>query len=1390
MAKNRFLKSVFAFLLLATICNSAFSQIVTIGAAITTTSDFPTNTSKNFSITQQIYTTSEVGASGTICGISLYRTSNENLTRTLNIYLGHTSKTIFNNTTDWEPASSLTQVFSGSVIFTSDDWTYINFDIPFIYSGLQNIVIGIDDNTQVIDSVVANTFKYTTASNKTIYFNSNSINSTFTAPSAGTISGERNNIKIHKCLPTPMSNSLITNCDMIYSDANGLNQYAPNQNYTQTIVSGSINDHFMYHFMDFSLGIGDTLWIYNGGSINASLIGIFTWNNTPFDFTASADSLTFRFKSDAIDESTGWLAYIYCRPCDPISFGSGSPCQPNINNSTGYAASPFCTDVNPFGVTFPSATTGNGNVYLSTPVGCLSEVPRPAWYFMQINNPGNMLISISLTSSNGYSTDVDFACWGPFYADNQADFMQRWCCGEYELYKSSGVTHQPINGNHTNNMGGYPINNLIDCSFAYGSPEWCFIPNAQTGQFYILLLTNYRGYPGTITFNTVPLYTTATTDCSLLASVSNNGPICEGGTIQLTCHNPQPGATYSWTGPNGFISSLQNPTINNISSSNSGTYSLVITNNNLTSTPATTIVSVFPHPTVQLTVPQTNICLGDSITLSATGASSYSWNNGLGTGNTKTVTPLTTTTYIVTGTQSGCIDTSSYTINVRPIPNTIINPLLSSYCPNIGSVNVQTTTTSGSPAYTYTWSGLGVSSSTSSSNIVQIDSTNCNQNYNIMVQVSDQYGCYGRDTVSFVVIDTTDPVFITLPFPIQYALGTYPNFTVPDFSNLVLANSSDQCWGNSQLTVTQNIVSGSSIDTNTYALVTVTDPCGNSVSTYIRLIIPFHISITDTVNVRCYGGQNGSATVTATGGISPYSYSWNSFPAQSGSQATYLISGNYQVTVTDSLGISNIAYVTIQQPTIMNSNTSGVNPLCYGDSTGSVSVTITGGIQPYQYLWNTGGTEAQITQLPIGTYQVTITDANACTQMNNAEIIQPDEIVSSSVSTPKRCNYNNGAVHIQVFGGVAPYSYHWNTVNASLSFIYSLDSGIYTCTITDDNGCIHILTDTVVSISPLDITAAHSNFETCNMHNGSIELTIEDGTLPYIYHWTKGTLEGTSLNNLESGYYSILVTDHTGCIDTTSIFVDHFQIEASIANQMPSICERNNGSFSLEIESNNDTYTIDWGNITDHTNLNANNLSPGIYPIYVEEEGCFDTLNVEITEIPKPIACIENEMEDGILINQPILLLNCSSFASHYQWTFGDGISELNEHPSHFYTSSGMYQVKLFAFNDYDCIDSATTTILVNDVSLVYIPNSFTPNNDGVNDIFIPVCSYIGENGYSFKIFNRWGELIFYSTDSQMGWDGTYKGQPVPSQSYSYILIYENGFGQKFRKLGAIQLIR
>lgn len=1542
--------------------NPGFSQIITIGTSTSSTSVVPTNTDMKYSYSQQIFTSAEVTQNGTICGISLRTTTSDLFSRTLKIYLGHTTKNSFISSTDWISSSLLTQVFYGSVTLVNNNWINITFDTPFSYNGTDNLVIAIDDNTQIDTS--STTFQYTSSTSKVLYYNSLTVNPSITAPPSGTISSNRNNVKIHFCSPTSMTNTPLSTCDLLYSDPNGMNNYGNNQNFTQTITASTLpNNHLIVDFMELSIGLGDTLWVYDGANTASPLQGMYTNVVYPNQFSATGTAVTFRFKSDNSSTSIGWLAHIYCSTCDAVSILLGSPCHTVTGGYNGFAANPFCTDENPYGITFPSATAGNGNVFLTTPVGCLTSVLRPAWYFMQINTPGNMLINIIQTSTSGSGSDVDFACWGPFFADNQTDFMDRLCCGEYELYRSSGSSHRPSNGNHTNNMGGYPINNLIDCSYAADYTEWCYIPNAQSGQFYILLITNYNGNPGTITFNTVQQYTTATTDCSLLAQVSNNGPICSGSTIQLTCNNPQPNATYLWNGPNGFSSTLPNPIISNATASNSGIYSLVITVNGQSSAPANTNVVVNPIPNVSLSATATNLCQGNATTMNVSGATSYVWSNSLGTGISKTVNPSTTSTYTVTGTSLGCSDTAQITINVHLKPLTQLNTPNPTYCPNIGSIVVLTNTTPEGGFYTYNWLGNGINCINNDTTQLTVNPNDCNELYRVIVTATDQNGCFDKDTAYYQVLDTTPPVLNNQPFPIQTATGTYPNYSIPDFSTLVLNNCSDNCYNNNLLVYNQIPAAGTIITNNTYVQVTVTDPCGNSKMVIIRVILPLYATFSDSVNVSCYNGNNGSATLTINGGISPYLITLNGNTVQNAQTFTSLVAGTYQATITDSLGTSVTTTVTISQPpvfttqltdpislycpntgsipiicstsggsglyqynwignNIVNVNndstflnvlsndcnelyeaiivatdqagciardttfiqvidtvaplfnslpfanqtltgifpdyivpdysalvlanttdnctpnnlitysqsiiagtsissstylqvtvtdqcgnsrsanirlliplygviTTSTNVTCYNGNNGTSTVSVSGGILPYTFSWSTNPVQhtATVGQLTAGNYQVTITDSTGTTIVIPVQITQPNVIsVTSSINVPT-CQTNSGSIQLVVSGGVIPYTYLWNNGMTS-SLIENLGSGIYTCTVTDANGCTKTKSDTVVTSNPLIIEETTSIMETCDLQNGSISVTLLNGTPPYHYQWNNGVTTGTALTNLNSGYYYITVTDQNQCEDTTSILVDLFDIQSFIDHIAPSKCGGNDGSITLRVEGGTGNYEFNWNNINDFNNNYAFNLGSGQYTVFIKDQDCIDTINFLINEIHKPVACFETSTNNVLLINQSFLATNCSQYATEYHWNFGDGATSQVENPTHFYNESGLKYITLTATNNYNCVDSVTHSILVNEVSIMYIPNSFTPNGDGINDTFLPVCSFVKEDGYSIRIFNRWGQEVFFSNDLKFGWDGTYNGLDAPSGTYSYVIIYENLFGQPFRKVGSINILR
>ena len=262
---------------------------------------------------------------------------------------------------------------------------------------------------------------------------------------------------------------------------------------------------------------------------------------------------------------------------------------------------------------------------------------------------------------------MDFACWGPFHANSPSDFVDNLCCGFYDFH----IDDHPNNTSWSN----YPYGNLVDCSYDPRSYEYCHINNAHTGEYYLLLITNYSRVPGVITFNSTS-NSTATTDCAIMAQVSNDGPYCVGDTIHLTCNNPQQGATYLWTGPNGWSSSSVNPVIPSMTADMDGnTYALVKTLNGSVSDPAYTTIHVMSLNTAITTAPSNTICAGQNVTLSTTcnivsgqpvnGTCTNHWYPGGEQSNSVTLSPGQTTTYYLQQTMGNCQGNDSVTIFVN-----------------------------------------------------------------------------------------------------------------------------------------------------------------------------------------------------------------------------------------------------------------------------------------------------------------------------------------------------------------------------------------------------------------------------------------------------------------------------------------------------------------------------------------------------------------------------------------------------------------------------------------------------------------------------------------------------------------------------------------------------
>ena len=335
-------------------------------------------------------------------------------------------------------------------------------------------------------------------------------------------------------------------------------------------------------------------------------------------------------------------------------------------------AEPFCTsDI----YDFPALNSGYS--WSGPDYGCLGTSPtnkHSFWYYMRIGVAGNITILIEA------DFDVDFALWGPF--DNQNDPCP------VEAGQTGMLTADCDDcPNNTSSNSNYPYGNLHDCSFDARHFEYAHVVNGQVGQYYILLITNYSGSSGNITFQKHD--GDGETDCGIMpGSASNDGPYCEGETIQLHI-NEQPNATYLWTGPDGWTSTEPNPTRENCTLAMAGTYSIVTTVGAQT-TPATTVVNVYQQPTPSFTA--TTVCEGETTQFEglASGANvaNYDWDFGddeTGSGQIVSHTYSEAGTYQVTlvvtaedGTCPGEI-TQTVVVNAMPVPTATADPNLVIY---------------------------------------------------------------------------------------------------------------------------------------------------------------------------------------------------------------------------------------------------------------------------------------------------------------------------------------------------------------------------------------------------------------------------------------------------------------------------------------------------------------------------------------------------------------------------------------------------------------------------------------------------------------------------------------------------------------------------------------
>ncbi|MCX6257276.1 MAG: SprB repeat-containing protein, partial [Bacteroidia bacterium] len=438
------------------------------------------------------------------------------------------------------------------------------------------------------------------------------------------------------------------------------------------------------------------------------------------------------------------------------------------------------------------------------------------------------------------------------------------------------------------------------------------------------------------------------------------------------------------------------------------------------------------------------------------------------------------------------------------------------------------------------------------------------------------------------------------------------------------------------------------------------------------------------INVMCYGASTGSIDLSVSGGISPYTYHW------SGSQTTEDLSnipaGSYLVTITDTNGCTATASKTITQPTLISTSVTGTNVMCYGASTGSIDLTVSGGISPYTYHWSGSQTTEDLSNIPAGSYLVTVTDTNGCTATASKSITQPTQISTSITIINVLCyGASTGSIDLTVSGGISPYAFHWSG-SQTTEDLSNIPAGSYLVTVTDTNGCTATASKTITQPTQISTSVTSINVLCYGASTGSIDLTVSGGITPYAYHWSNGpSIE--DLSNLPTGSYLVTVTDANGCTVTASKTITQpTQISTSVTSINVLCFGASTGSINLSVSGGISPYLFHWSN--SQTTQNLSNLPAGSYLVTVTDaNGCTATASkiiTQSTQITTSISSI-NVMCYGDSNGSIDLTVNGGSSSYTYLWSDGPITQDLFSLPA------GTYIVTVT--DNKGCTSTASGTI-------------------------------------------------------------------------------------------------
>lgn len=840
----------------------------------------------------------------------------------------------------------------------------------------------------------------------------------------------------------------------------------------------------------------------------------------------------------------------------------------------------------------------------------------------------------------------------------------------------------------------------------------------------------------------------------VISASASPAAVCNGQSSIITSSG---GATYTWSPSGSGNSFTATPGVTT-------TYLVTGTSASGCSGTSSVTLTVNPLPTITATASPAAVCLGQSSTIAVSGGSTYSWSP-TGSGTSFTSSPSATTTYTVTGTSAaGCSNTGSVTLTINPLPTVTASATQTTLC------NGVSTTISASGANSYTWSPSG-----SGSSFTAVPSSTVTYN----VTGTSLVGCTG--TSSILITVNSNPVVTAAASPNAICLG--------QSSTVSSGGASIYTWSPSG---SGNSFSANPSATTTY-LVTGTSASGCSGTASVILTVnPIPtITATATPSAICIG-QN--STITATGGNT---YSWSPIGSGNSFIASPSTTTIYNVTGTSTAGCSNTGNVTLTvNPLPIVSISMSDMDICPGGS-----CTISGnGANAYSWMPSGSGNSFIASPSATTVYTVTGTSAQGCTNTANSTLtVYSNPVVVATASPSAVCIGFSSTI-----SGSGAQTYVWDNGNNNSSFNESpANTTTYQVTGTDINGCTSTSQVTLTLMPGLSVAVNPATTTVCQ--GVTATLTASSPGSGVTYSWDSG-FNGNPLNvaPVSMTTYVVTGTDVQGCSGTANAIVNVSPIPVPLftANPLQGCIPLNVLFTDLSTGASGYTWYFGDGATSNSSGPQHTYQNEGLFDVRLvvtNPDGCKDslTLNDLVQAMNNPIAGF-NPNPEVVSVDDPTVTFIDQSTGA----TFWDYYFSYNEGPLTYFASvqsptavlpgEGQYSVLQVVTNAMGCIDSTRMFVEVKPVYTFFLPNSFTPNGDGKNDVYKPYGTGWDIDTYSMKVFDRWGEVLFSTTDINVGWDGTTPdGKPIQETGiYTVHLIVTAANGIQYDYIESVTLLR